>query len=98
VGLIISQGVRAKLSAKTPPVSEEDILQCFANRVGKNLQDKRAKNLTDPLTEWFIAETDYGRKLKVCYIPFPDKVVIRTAYDPDGEEIRIYRKYGENHV
>ncbi len=96
--LQISQGVRAKLSGKEPPVSEEDIIQCFANRVGKNLQDKRAKNLTDPLTEWFIAETDYGRKLKVCYIPFPDKFVIRTAYDPDREEIRIYRKYGENHV
>lgn len=98
MGLVISQGVRAKLSTKTPPVSEEDILQCFANRTGKDLVDTRAKNHSDPLTQWFIAETDFGRRLKVCYIPFPDKVVIRTAYEPNEEEVRIYMKYGGNHV
>lgn len=93
--LLISQGVRAKLSGKEPPVSEEDIIQCFANRTGKYLTDTRAKNLTNPITRWFIAETDFGRKLKVCFIPLERGIEIRTAYDPDEIELRIYRKHGE---
>lgn len=98
MGLFISEKVRAKLSAKSPPVSEEDILQCFANRTGRNLTDSREQHDSDPPTQWFIAETDFGRKLKICYIPIPGKPVIRTAYDPNPEEVRIYRKFGENHV
>lgn len=94
MGLHISQSVRAKLSSKNPPVSEEDIKQCFANRSGQVLFDQRAKHATDPATLWFVSQTDFGRTLKICYIPYPDKIAIRTAYDPDPEEIRIYSKYG----
>lgn len=93
--LLISQGVRAKLSGKEPPVSEEDIIQCFANRSGRELVDTRADNLTNPLTRWFIAETDFGRKLKVCYVPLPHGIQIKTTYEPNAEELRIYSKYGD---
>lgn len=95
MGLHISQAVRLKLSSKNPPVSEEDIQQCFANRTGKDLLDQRAEHATDPATRWFVSQTDFGRTLKVCYIPYPEDIAIRTAYDANPDEIRIYRKYGE---
>ena len=94
--LILSQTVRAKLAAKDPPVSESEIEQCFANRVGKLLIDTRAKNGTNPYTRWFIAETDFGRKLKVCFIPLESGTVVKTAYDPNVREISIYTRYGES--
>ena len=92
--LIISSAVRNKLANKVPPVSEDDIIQCFANREGRYLIDKRESNLTNPLTRWFIAETDFGRKLKVVFIPTREGIVIKSTYDPNTEELRIYAKYG----
>ncbi|MBC8951959.1 hypothetical protein [Xenorhabdus sp. PB62.4] len=93
--LLISSKVRQKLSNKTPPVNEEDILQCFSNRVGRFLEDTREDNRSDPPTKWFISETDYGMKLKIVFVFYPDKgIAIRTAYAPDYEELRIYNKYG----
>lgn len=47
-----------------------------------------------PPTRWFISETDYGRKLKIVFMNTDQGVVIRTAYDPNPEEMRIYKKYG----
>lgn len=93
--LIMSQKIRNKLSGKTPPVSEQDILQCFANRDGCFLIDTRADNRTDPPTRWFIAETDYGRWLKVCFVLMPNgEIHLKTAYCPNSDEVRIYKKYG----
>jgi hypothetical protein len=93
--LIISSSVRNKLANKVPPVSEEDIIQCFANRGGgRYLIDTRESNLTNPLTRWFIAETDFGRKLKVVFIPTKEGIVIKSTYTPNAEELRIYAKYG----
>lgn len=93
--LLLSPKIRNKLSDKSPPVSEDDIVQCFANRHGAFLLDTRANNLTNPPTHWFIAETDYGRPLKVCFVPMPDgEFHIKTAYAPNHEEVRIYNKYG----
>lgn len=93
--LVLSQKIRSKLSGKVPPVSEDEIVQCFANRLGKLLIDTRADNLTNPPTHWFIAETDYGRQLKVCFVPMPTgEIHIKTAYDPNPTEVGIYKKYG----
>lgn len=92
MSLIISKGVREKLANKEPPVSQVDIIQCFANRNRSDLIDTRADNRTNPLTRWFIAETDYGRKLKVAYMPTAAGIVIKSAYDPNAEELRIYNK------
>jgi len=92
--LVMSQHVRSKLANKNPPVTREEILQCFANLNGNILYDTRSQHVTDPLTRWFIAETDYGRKLKIAYIPKNGDIIIKTAYDPDQEELRIYAKLG----
>lgn len=90
MGLIIFGSVRAKLAHKTPPVLEEEIIQCFANQTHKDLIDTRENNLTNPLTRWFIAETDFGRQLKIAYMPFSYGIVIKTAYEPSDEELDIF--------
>jgi hypothetical protein len=94
MALVISPKVRAKLAAKQPPVTQAEIEQCFANRSGSYLLDVREEHASDPPTRWFIAETYYGRKLKVAFIQRGEDVIIRTAYDPNSEEMRIYSKYG----
>jgi hypothetical protein len=96
MNLVISQKVREKLAGKTPPVSEGEIRECFGNVLGKYLKDVRENNRTDPPTLWFIAQTDVGRILKVAFILFTQdkQVVIKTAYEPNDEEKRIYKKYG----
>ncbi|GAG92454.1 unnamed protein product, partial [marine sediment metagenome] len=42
---------------------------------------------------WFISETDKQRILKVVFIRTESQIIIKTAYDPNAEELRIYRKY-----
>lgn len=94
--LMISSAIRQKLAGKQPPVNEDDIIQCFSNRTGKLLEDMREDHQSDPPTKWFIAETDYGVKLKIVFIARPgDGIYIRTAYTPNSDEIRIYEKYGK---
>ena len=93
MALVISPAVHAKLAAKKPPVTQAEIQQCFANRTGMYLLDQREEHASNPPTRWFIAETYYGRKLKVVFIPRENDIVIRTAYDPNVEEIRIYKKF-----
>lgn len=92
--LQISPSVQQKLAGKTPPVKQDEILQCFANREGKFLLDTREDHKSDPPTRWFIAETNFGRKLKIAFIARGSVVAIRTAYDPNEDEMRIYSKYG----
>lgn len=91
---IISTKVMAKLASKKPPVTKEEIEQCFVNCEGGYLEDDREEHASDPPTMWFIAETFFGRKLKVVFIQREENISIRTAYDPNEEEIKIYLKYG----
>lgn len=88
--LIISPAVFAKLQAKNPPVSTQEIKECFATRTGQYLIDTREKNQTNPFTRWFISETYYGRKLKVVFVPRKSGIYIKTAYDPNPKELEIY--------
>lgn len=94
MSLVISSRVREKLGRKQPPVAQVEIEQCFGSRSGSYLLGERQDNQTDPPTRWFIAETDYGRFLKIVFILKDGDVIIKTAYDPNSEEQRIYRKYG----
>lgn len=94
MALVISASVQAKLSAKKPPVTRAELEQCFANRTGIYLLDEREEHASDPPTRWFIAETYYGRKLKVMFIQKDEDTVIRTAYDPNVTEMQIYSKFG----
>ena len=90
MALVISPRVREKLQQKTPPVTEPEIMQCFANRAGWYLVDVREEHKTEPPTRWFVAETDYSRKLKVVFIQKDGDIIIKTAYDPNVTELRIY--------
>jgi hypothetical protein len=93
LSLKISHSVRIKLGNKKPPVTREEIEQCFANRTGTYLEDPREQHKSDPPTQWFVAETYYGRKLKIAFIQKEADTIIRTAYDANKEELRIYNKY-----
>lgn len=88
----ISSKVKSKLLTKHRGVTEEEIEECFASREGSFLEDIRAEHATDPPTKWFVAETDMGRILKVAFI-YDGDIVIKTAYEANPEEIRIYTKY-----
>lgn len=89
--IIISQKIRDKLKSKHS-VSEEDVAQCFANRTGTYLLDPREEHASDPPTQWFISETDFGRKLKVVFILKSGNIYLRTAFKPNEKEISIYSK------
>jgi hypothetical protein len=97
MGMFISPRVRAKLLEKHN-VTEAHVLQCFANRNGPDLLDRRPQHQTNPPTRWFIAETDYGIRLKVCYVydKATKMVEIKSAFPPNDKEIEIYNKFGLN--
>lgn len=86
---VISEKIRAKLLEKHG-VSNEEVLECFTNRESGFLIDTREDHLTDPPTQWFIAETNYGRRLKVCFVFKQGNVYIKTAYSPNAREESIY--------
>ncbi|MCB4360910.1 hypothetical protein [Quatrionicoccus australiensis] len=90
--IIISSRVREKLDVKHDGVSIHEIRECFANRDGKILIESREEHLTNPLTRWFIAETNFGRELKICYMPIRDEFHIKTAYEPDADDRHAYRE------
>lgn len=89
--LLISTKVREKLANKSPPVSRQEIYECFATRKGLLLTDDREKNRTVPPTRWFISDTYAGRLLKVVFVILEtQEIAIKTAYEPNTEEMRIY--------
>jgi hypothetical protein len=95
--LIISPTVQVKLATKHR-VAPAEILECFANRAGALLEDVRERHRSDPPTQWFIARTDAGRLLKVVFVQRRGRgradLHIRTAYEPNAMELRIYAKFG----
>lgn len=94
MALIISDGIAKKLTEKHG-VNRDEIIQCFANREGGMLLDRREEHATDPPTQWFVAETNYGRRLKIVFVQSGRDVHIKTAYDPNGDEVRIYNKFAK---
>lgn len=89
MAILISPKVRAKLTAKHR-VSEREVCEAFNDQPDYVLLDTREEHASDPPTVWFIACTYSGRRLKVCYIETDDDVVVRTAYEPNDEEIAIF--------
>jgi uncharacterized DUF497 family protein len=93
----ISERVLDKLKRKHN-VTYDEVQQCFENRSGGFLEDPREVHRTIPPTQWFIAETNQRRKLKVVFIQRQPRGVvridIRTAFEPNEEETHIYKKYG----
>jgi hypothetical protein len=74
-------------------VEQKEVFECFFNREANFLIDTRENNRTNPETQWFISETDKGRKLKICFIKNDGQIYIKTAYSPSDVEINIYEKY-----
>ena len=88
--LRLSEKVLQKLDEKHQ-VTADEIKQCFINRTKGFLFDDRLEHRTNPPTQWFIAETDKGRQLKIVFITlFNGMHEIKTAYTPNSDEIKIY--------
>lgn len=76
-------------------VSRNEVEQCFANRIGRLLEDQRAQHKTQPPTLWFLPRTNRGRILKVVYIQHDQAIHLKSAYPPNADELAIYAKYGD---
>jgi len=93
MNLKISQKIIKKITEKHK-VHPSEIEECFWNKTKISLIDKREKNKTNPPTFWFIAKTDSERLLKIVFIDLLDGTFeIKSAFEPNEEEIRIYEKY-----
>jgi hypothetical protein len=88
----ISDEILKKLRDKHQ-VTAREVDECFLNMTGNPLKDDRDKHKTNPPTMWFIAETNKKRLLKICYIIIDGNVHIKSAFEPNEHELRIYRKY-----
>lgn len=69
--------------------------QCFANRIGRLLEDQRARHKTHPPTLWFLSQTNRGRILKVVYIQNGQAIHLKSAFALNTDELAIYAKYGD---
>lgn len=92
MALRCSTAVKQKLAEKHG-VNLDEVQQCFANREGGLLEDTREDHKSDPPTQWFIAETDYGRRIKVAFILKDGHIFLKTAYGPNHKEEAIYQRY-----
>jgi len=91
--LKISAASEAKLKAKHN-VTIPEIRQRFLNRRGKLLVDNRALTKTNPPTLWFLALTNKNRWLKIVYIQKGFEIHLKTAFEPNPDELVIYHRYG----
>lgn len=95
MNLNISPKVLRKLAERHQVVPHE-IEECFCNRERGFLIDTREDHKTDPQTMWFIAETNFGRLLKVVFIILEDtSVTIKSAFAPNDKEIEIYNRHAK---
>ena len=89
--VLISAYTKFKLKTKHN-IIKEDIVQCFENLIENPVIDSREEHRTEPPTQWFISDTDKGRRLKVVFIQISaTAIVIKTAYEPNAQEEKIYR-------
>lgn len=93
--MFLSPATRLKLARHDHNVTEQEILQCFANRDRTFLTDSRPEHQTPIPTQWFVSETDYGRRLKVVFIYDQESQIvdIKSAYPAAPDVERVYFKY-----
>jgi len=90
--LLTTPKIARKLREKHK-VSESEVFQCFLNRRRKYVEELRDEHRTDPPTLWLIAQTDSGRRLKVILIRYSKtQIILKSAYEPNFEEMRIYHE------
>jgi uncharacterized DUF497 family protein len=90
----ISPDVARKLALKHR-VSIKEVEQAFANRTGGLLEDDRELHRTDPPTQWFVACTHSGRRLKVVFVLRDAEIHLKSCYEANPDEVRIYTKFAE---
>ncbi|MFN8849131.1 MAG: ADP-ribosyl-(dinitrogen reductase) hydrolase [Inhella sp.] len=91
--LKITDTVAKKLREKHG-VDRREVEHCFMNRLGRLLEDKRARHKTNPPTLWFLSKTNQGRLLKIVYIQTGLAIDLKSAFEPNADEVAIYAKYG----
>lgn len=92
IEFVFSPKITKKLKEKHN-VTTQEVEQCFFNSGSDAIEDKRAKNSSSHPTLCFIAQTNAGRELKVCFVFVPpNKVFIKTGYDPSEVEQAIFSK------
>ena len=89
---VCSPAIKAKLSSKHK-VSLAEVEECFLNRGGAFLEDTREEHKTIPASQWFIAPTNSDRNLKVVFVLHKGIINIKTAYEPNKTEVKIYERY-----
>lgn len=91
----MSTKVRVKLAQPDHNVTEQELLECFANRYRGFSTDSRPEHQTPIPTQWFVSQTDSGRRLKVVFIYDKESGIIdiKSAYMATEEVTRIYEKY-----
>ncbi|APJ03664.1 hypothetical protein [Silvanigrella aquatica] len=74
-----------------------ELEEAFWNSSGRFLEDTREENRTIPPTLWIISTTDDGRKIKIVFIEKVNgDLEIKSAYEPNELEVKIYDKYTKN--
>ena len=92
---VFSKKILEKLQDKHDGVTKSEVIECFDNSDDRSLEDNREEHKTIPPTQWFISETNRGRQLKICFVFDEEEniVYVKTAYEPNSEEIMIFEKY-----
>jgi len=91
--IYITDTIARKLKEKHN-VSEVEVVQCFRNKIGKYAEDTRPEHQAGRPTVWFIAETDNSRRLKVVFVRYSrNEYVIKSAYEPNADEERLYDRF-----
>jgi hypothetical protein len=92
--LKISSQVEAKIRKKHG-LERSNVEQCFSNIEGGFLIDTREDHKTDPATQWFVAEDNMGRIIKVVFIFSDEKIYLKSAFVANEDEIYIYNKHAK---
>jgi len=89
--LVATEAVKAKLWDERE-LDFGEVLEAWESCSGPWLIDDRERNRTQPPTVWELAWTDLGRLLKLVVIPHRKKgiAVLRTAFEPDEDEVKLY--------
>lgn len=87
--LIIAPDIRDKLLDKHQ-VKEGEVHECFFNKDGPYVEDTEEDHRTDPPTEWFLAQTDRGRLLKIVFVFRDGNLFLKSAFDANPKAIHIY--------
>ncbi len=88
----ISASVRNKLSTKHK-VTEDEIRECFYNRLGEFLLDRNEDHQTDPPTMQFVSRTNKGRLLRVVFMAMGEVIQIKTGHEASQKQVKFYCKH-----